>query len=135
MLDSDKKIERQAFQVNTNKKSPLNIINTKLKICSLDPITGWTRNGTCFSDSSDRGNHSVCAQVTTEFLEYTKARGNDLSTPNPRYGFKGLKDGDRWCLCAARVKEAKEAGINLKIDKEATHPRALEVFPNFTGVF
>lgn len=90
-------------------------------------MTGWFRDGYCKSTSSDRGNHSVCAEVTDEFLRYSKSLGNDLITPNRRYGFPGLKEGNRWCLCAARVFEALQAGIKIKIIKEATHLRSLEV--------
>lgn len=106
-----------------------NIYGKNLSICSLSPKTGWFRDGTCKSDPSDRGNHSVCAVLTDKFLKYSKSQGNDLITPNPRYNFPGLKEGDKWCLCAARYKEAQEVGIELKMIKEATHKRALEVLP------
>ncbi len=97
-----------------------NIFNKELKICSKDPLSGYYRTGKCESDSSDRGNHSVCAVLTKDFLEFTKSRGNDLSTPNIRYSFPGLNPGDRWCLCANRWEEAKKFGITLEVDLEAT---------------
>lgn len=104
-----------------------NVIGSNLETCSTRPITGFYRDGTCYSDSRDRGNHSVCAHVTEKFLKYTKSKGNDLSTPNPRYGFSGLKSGDSWCLCAGRWQEAVRAGIKVKVNLKATHGRALEV--------
>lgn len=112
-------------------KQRFNILGTFLKSCSTDPLTGWSRDGSCHSDKTDRGNHSVCAILTEEFLLYTKAQGNDLSTPNPRYGFPGLKPGNKWCLCAARWEEAKKAGIELDVDLEASSVRALEVTSDF----
>ena len=117
-------------QVSASSK-PLNIQGEPLTICSQKPLTGFYRNGTCQSDERDKGNHSVCAIMTQEFLEYTKTQGNDLSTPNPRYGFPGLKPGDKWCLCAARFLEAKQAGIKLKVKIDATSIRAVEVTSNF----
>ena len=101
-----------------------NLLGNSLKPCSFDPITGFTRSGYCEFTPSDRGRHLVCASVTKSFLEYTASQGNDLSTPNPRYGFKGLRPGDRWCLCSSRVKEAIEAGIDLAVIKDATHAKA-----------
>lgn len=109
----------------------INIFGRKLKSCCMDPITGWYRDGSCKSDPKDLGNHSVCAILTDDFLNFTKAQGNDLSTPNPRYGFPGLKPKDKWCLCAARWLEAKRAGIELEVDLEATSIRALEVTNEF----
>lgn len=94
-------------------------------------MTGFFRNGSCQSDQSDRGNHSVCAVMTNEFLNFTKAKGNDLSTPNLKYGFPGLKQGDKWCLCAARWLEAKKEGIPLQVTLKSTHIRALEVTNDF----
>lgn len=105
----------------------VNIFGKKLVVCSKRPLTGYYRSGKCESDINDRANHSVCAQVTDEFLDFTKKLGNDLSTPNPFYGFEGLMPGDSWCLCASRWKEAYDAGIKLKVNLEATHMRALEV--------
>lgn len=109
----------------------MNFYGQNLKVCSLDPRTGFYRDGTCRSDSDDRGNHSVCAVLTKDFLAFTRSEGNDLSTPNPRYNFPGLKPGDRWCLCAARWLEAKREGIELNVDFEASSRRAFHVTNEF----
>jgi hypothetical protein len=90
-------------------------------------MTGWFRNGCCETDEQDRGSHTVCAVITAEFLEFSATRGNDLSTPRPDYGFPGLRPGDRWCLCAARWREAWEAGCAPRVQLRATHRRALQV--------
>lgn len=90
-------------------------------------MTGFTRNGCCETGPEDLGSHTVCVQVTDEFLAYSKKNGNDLSTPQPDFGFSGLKDGDRWCLCALRWVQALEAGAAPKVVMRATHERALEV--------
>jgi uncharacterized protein (DUF2237 family) len=108
-----------------------NILGKQLTICSQDPLTGFFRNGTCASDINDRGNHSVCAKVNDKFLKYSLAQGNDLVSPDRRYGFPGLKNGDYWCLCAARWLEAYKAGIQLEINKSATHWRALKVIKKY----
>ncbi|ESA32335.1 hypothetical protein N836_27480 [Leptolyngbya sp. Heron Island J] len=89
-------------------------------------MTGFYRDGTCNTGPNDLGSHVVCAEVTEEFLTYTKAQGNDLSTPMPMYQFPGLKPGDRWCLCASRWKEAHEAGFAPKVVLAATHESALK---------
>src|SRR3546814_4246212 len=91
--------------------SQKNVLGGELQPCSFDPLTGWTRNGCCETDASDRGVHTVCIIVTDEFLQFSRAVGNDLSTPRPEYGFGGLHEGDRWCLCAARWEEARQAGF------------------------
>lgn len=109
----------------------MNIYGEKLTPCCKDPMTGFYRDGSCKSDKRDLGNHSVCAILNDKFLEYTKAQGNDLSTPNHRYGFPGLKAGDKWCLCAARWLEAKKAGITLDVDLSATNIRTFEVTSDF----
>lgn len=101
-----------------------NVLGTDLKECSLDPVTGFYRNGCCDTGADDMGVHVVCARVTDEFLAFSKAQGNDLSTPQP--GFSGLKDGDQWCLCASRWKEAYDAGAAPAVVLEATHALALE---------
>ncbi|MEM6295125.1 MAG: DUF2237 domain-containing protein [Myxococcota bacterium] len=98
-----------------------------LATCSTDPMTGWTRDGTCNTGPEDRGVHVVCAEMTDAFLSFTKARGNDLSTPHPEYRFPGLVPGDRWCLCAARWKEAHEAGVAPPAVLDATHAAALRI--------
>jgi uncharacterized protein len=88
-------------------------------------MTGWKRDGKCNTDENDQGTHTVCAQVTDEFLEYTKSQGNDLSTPT-KNGFPGLKEGDKWCLCALRWREAQEAGVAPLLDLNATNSKTLE---------
>jgi uncharacterized protein (DUF2237 family) len=105
---------------------PKNVLGTELQSCSTDPITGFYRDGCCRTGPDDYGLHLVCTEVTDEFLAFSKAVGNDLSTPNPMYHFPGLKAGDRWCLCVERWKEALEAGMAPKIVLESTHISALE---------
>ena len=104
----------------------LNVLGTELVPCSYDPLTGYFRDGCCRTDMHDLGSHVVCAKVTDEFLEFSRSRGNDLSTPRPEYRFAGLKDGDRWCLCALRWKEALAAGVAPSVVLECTQARALE---------
>jgi len=104
-----------------------NVLGERLESCSDSPLTGFTRSGSCETGPSDLGSHTVCAQVTPEFLHYSKSQGNDLITPVPEFGYPGLKPGDRWCLCAARWREAMEAGCAPKVALRATHERALRV--------
>lgn len=104
----------------------LNVLGTPLKSCSTDPITGYFRNGCCETGPSDRGRHIVCAVMTDEFLDYSKAQGNDLSTPIPQFNFPGLNAGDQWCLCMERWREAHKAGKAPKVVLAATHQIALE---------
>ena len=106
---------------------PTNVFGGELESCCTNPMTGWLRDGCCNTDERDHGRHVVCAEMTDDFLEFSKERGNDLSTPRPEFGFPGLKAGDKWCLCAARWQEAFEAGRAPKVILEATHERALEV--------
>lgn len=103
-----------------------NVMGGELQTCSTDPMTGWHRDGCCTTGSGDTGVHTVCAVVTDEFLAFSAAVGNDLSTPHPEYGFPGLRDGDRWCLCAPRWQEAFVAGRAPKVVLEATHIQTLE---------
>ena len=103
-----------------------NVLGEDIVVCSQDPVTGFYRNGCCDTGAEDVGVHVVCAQVTAEFLAFSAARGNDLSTPNPAMGFRGLSPGDRWCLCAARWKEAFDAGVAPPVVLAATHARVLE---------
>ncbi len=103
-----------------------NVLGGKLVLCSTDPLTGWQRDGCCNTDAGDRGVHTVCAEVTEEFLDFSKAVGNDLSTPRPEYGFPGLNPGDRWCLCAAHWEQARVAGFAPLVVLEACHERTLE---------
>lgn len=105
----------------------LNVFGRPLKSCSTAPMTGYFRDGCCRTDPKDRGLHVVCAVMTAEFLRFSRAQGNDLSTPMPAYDFPGLKPGDRWCLCATRWLEAYAAGKAPKVDLEATHLNALGV--------
>lgn len=102
-----------------------NVLGGELKPCSLDPMTGFTRSGSCESHEADRGCHAVCAQMTEEFLQFSRQAGNDLSTPRPEYHFPGLKEGDRWCLCASRWEEARLAGKAPLVVLESTHELAL----------
>lgn len=104
-----------------------NVLGTELQLCSLDPLTGFTRTGCCETGLEDIGSHTVCAQMTEEFLAFSMSCGNDLSTSRPEYGFVGLVPGDRWCLCAARWHEAAEAGFAPPVILESTHERALEI--------
>jgi uncharacterized protein (DUF2237 family) len=104
-----------------------NVLGGDLQMCCSSPLTGYYRDGYCRTGGMDFGAHVICAQVTSEFLEFTKSQGNDLSTPMPAYQFPGLKAGDRWCLCASRWKEALDAGVAPPVVLEATHIRALEV--------
>lgn len=105
---------------------PKNVFGEKLEVCSTEPMTGYYRDGCCNTDTRDAGHHSVCAVMTDEFLEFTRSRGNDLSTPRPEWAFPGLKAGDRWCLCVLRWKEAFVAGKAPNVVLEATHEKALE---------
>lgn len=103
-----------------------NVLGTPLKSCCQDPLTGFYRDGFCNTGPDDHGLHIVCMVASAEFLEFSKARGNDLSTPVEEWGFPGLKPGDKWCLCALRWKEAYDAGKAPQVDLEATHISALE---------
>lgn len=103
-----------------------NVLGTDLKSCSTDPVTGFYRDGCCNTGQQDMGLHLVCSEVTEEFLEFSKSKGNDLSTPYPGGMFPGLKPGDHWCLCVQRWKEAYEAGYAPLVDLEATHISTLE---------
>lgn len=104
-----------------------NVLGGPLAACSTDPLTGWTRSGCCETGPGDHGLHTVCAVMTEEFLAFSKAAGNDLSTPRPEFEFPGLHEGDRWCLCAARWEEARQAGFAPLVDLDATHEVTLEV--------
>lgn len=103
-----------------------NIFGEPLQSCCSDPLTGYFRDGYCRTDEVDFGSHTVCAIMTKDFLEFSKSRGNDLSTPRPEYMFPGLKPGDRWCLCALRWQEAFQAGCAPKVELESTDEKALE---------
>jgi uncharacterized protein (DUF2237 family) len=103
-----------------------NVLGTDLEVCSVDPMTGFYRDGCCNTGAEDLGMHTVCVEVTDEFLAFSKGRGNDLSTPNEAYEFPGLQAGDRWCLCVLRWKEAFEADMAPRVVLGATHMSVLE---------
>ncbi len=103
-----------------------NVLGTDLESCCTSPMTGFYRDGFCNTGAGDFGAHVVCAVMTAEFLSYTKAQGNDLSTPVPAYQFPGLKPGDRWCLCASRWKQAMDDGVAPKVALKSTHASTLE---------
>lgn len=105
--------------------APRNVLGEPLEICSIKPITGFYRDRCCNTGQEDAGSHTVCAVMTTAFLEFSKARGNDLSTPMPELGFSGLRPGDRWCLCAPRWQEALDASRAPRVVLRATHEGAL----------
>ena len=104
-----------------------NVLDTNLEPCGIDPITGFYRDGYCNTGPGDLGTHTVCALVTDEFLEYSKSKGNDLSTPRPEFGFLGLKAGDSWCLCALRWEEARKVGCAPRIKLTSTNIKTLEI--------
>lgn len=106
-----------------------NVVGGELLECSADPLTGFYRDGCCATGPDDLGSHTVCAEMTAEFLEFSRRAGNDLSTPQPQFGFPGLHPGERWCVCAARWLEAHRAGVAPPVNLAATHQRALEVVP------
>lgn len=108
------------------KQELYNVLGEPLEICSTEPLTGFYRDGYCRTGADDLGVHVIAAQMTEEFLEFSKARGNDLSTPRPEFLFPGLVPGNCWCLCAARWQEALDAGVAPLVNLEATHISALE---------
>jgi uncharacterized protein (DUF2237 family) len=107
----------------------LNVFGQPLQPCGLDPLTGFYRDGCCNTGYDDTGIHTVCIRATARFLAFSKQRGNDLSTPNPEFGFPGLKPGDQWCLCAGRWKEALDAGVAPPVVLAATHEETLAILP------
>jgi uncharacterized protein (DUF2237 family) len=110
----------------SRRAASVNVLGERLEACSLSPMTGFFRDGCCDTNREDIGSHTVCAVMTESFLEFSRSRGNDLSTPVPDYGFPGLKPGDRWCLCAPRWREALEAGHAPRVLLRATHAGALK---------
>ncbi|NCN08617.1 MAG: DUF2237 domain-containing protein [Leptospira sp.] len=106
-----------------------NVFGEPLEPCSYNPVTGFFRNGCCDTSNEDLGSHTVCTQMTEEFLDFSVSAGNDLVTPRPQWGFEGLKPGDTWCLCAARWLEAYRAGVPPLVNLKSTHKRALEIVP------
>ena len=111
---------------NGSKPIQLNVLGNPIEECSIDPVTGFFRNGDCSTSPDDIGSHTVCAQVTRKFLEFSKVTGNDLSTPNPQFGFPGLQPGDFWCVCAPRWKEALDTNCACPVKLESTHIGALK---------
>jgi len=107
----------------------LNVFGEPLIACGENPPTGFYRDGFCNTCMQDVGSHTVCIEITKEFLEYSRFKGNDLSTPMPEYGFPGLKSGDSWCLCAARWSEAQKEDMAPRVHLMRTHIRALEIVP------
>lgn len=107
----------------------LNVFGEELMSCSEEPLTGFFRDGCCNTSEEDLGSHTVCVEVTDAFLEYSRFRGNDLSTPMPEHGFPGLQAGDCWCLCAARWLEAQQQEMAPRVFLQRTHLKALEVVP------
>ena len=106
-----------------------NVLGEKLEPCSIEAITGWFRDGCCNTDKSDHGVHTVCAKVTTIFLEWAKSAGNDLITPHPEFDFPGLKEGDSWCVCAETYAESIRAETACKIFLKKTNYKTLEIIP------
>src|SRR5437879_3327342 len=111
---------------NTKLPMPTNVLGTELKCCCRDPMTGFYRDGYCRTGSEDVGQHTVCVQVTEEFLDFSVLDGNDLVTPRPEWGFLGLKPGDKWCVCVTRWKSALDHNRAAPVDLKATHASALE---------
>ena len=105
----------------------LNVLGEPLASCSDDPLTGFYRDGCCNTGPEDHGSHTVCTRVTSDFLKFSRERGNDLSTPHPEFGFPGLRTGDQWCLCAARWQEALEADAAPLVVLQATHAASLRI--------
>lgn len=107
----------------------INVFGEALQPCSHDPVTGFFRDGCCNTNDQDVGSHTVCVRLTQEFLEYSRFKGNDLSTPAPEFGFPGLKPGDRWCLCAARWLQAHQDNMAPKVFLASTHIKATDIVP------
>jgi uncharacterized protein (DUF2237 family) len=106
--------------------NPKNVLGTDLQACCFDPMTGYYRDGFCRTGSGDFGVHTVCAEMTEEFLTFSKSAGNDLSTPQPQFDFPGLKPGDMWCLCASRWQQAYDAGFAPPVYLKTTHLSSVE---------
>lgn len=105
----------------------LNVLGEPLTPCSDNPMTGYFRDGCCNTDHGDIGLHTVCIRATADFLKFSRAKGNDLSTPQEEFGFPGLRPGDQWCLCAARWQEALDAGAAPLVVLQATHAASLRI--------
>ena len=114
---------------DTKAPAALNVLGKPLEICGCEPLTGWFRDGSCRTNGSDLGRHTVCCVVNEGFLAYSRAQGNDLSTPAPQYGFPGLQTGDHWCVCASRWLQAYEDGMAPPVRLEACEASTLKVIP------
>lgn len=112
-----------------NMDDSVNVFGEPLEPCSVEPLTGFFRDGCCNTSDDDAGSHTVCVEVTKSFLEYSRFQGNDLSTPVPEFGFPGLKEGDRWCLCAVRWLQAYQQDMAPRVRLTSTHIKALDVIP------
>ena len=117
------------MNIHSNPPSSRNVFGGPLQSCSRDPMTGFYRDGCCNTGPEDLGLHVVCVVVTEAFLQFSMNRGNDLATPRPEFDFRGLREGDRWCLCAERWLEAHNAGCAPNVDLNATHQTALAIIP------
>ncbi len=117
------------MDIEPEKDKSLNVFGEPLQPCSVEPVTGFFRDGCCNTSSEDYGSHTVCVEVSQTFLEYSRFRGNDLSSPMPEMGFPGLQAGDRWCLCAVRWLEAEQHNMAPRVFLASTHRSALEVIP------
>ena len=111
------------------KAQSVNVLGEPLGLCGDDPVTGFFRDGLCNTCDEDTGSHTVCVEMTARFLEYSRFKGNDLSTPMPEFGFPGLQEGDRWCLCAGRWLQAYRDDMAPRVFLTRTHQRALEIVP------
>lgn len=111
----------------TKMEKQLNVLGEALSLCSLDPITGWYRDGCCNTDENDKGTHTVCAKLNDDFLNWCKENGNDLITPRPEYNFEGLKSGNNWCVCASWYLRGVNAGHPCKVYLKSTHIKTLEI--------
>ncbi|MFT4584462.1 MAG: hypothetical protein ACI915_005003 [Gammaproteobacteria bacterium] len=114
---------------STTMNDSLNVYGEPLESCSTNPMTGFFRDGCCNTAKQDVGSHTICVELTREFLEFSRESGNDLSSPQPQFGFPGLRPGDQWCLCAARWLEAFEADAAPRVHLTRTHQGALEIVP------
>jgi len=110
-------------------ETPLNVLDQPLSVCSENPLTGFFRDGCCNTNDDDVSSHTICVEVSTAFLEYSRFKGNDLTTPAPEFGFPGLSEGDRWCLCAQRWLEAYNQKMAPRVHLMSTHKRSLEIVP------
>ena len=113
----------------TSKEDPVNVLGSELNPCSLEPLTGFFRDGCCNTCQQDVGSHTLCVEISDHFLEFSRTVGNDLSMPQPALSFQGLKQGDRWCLCAARWLQAYQEGAAPRVFLNSSHVSALKIVP------